>query len=82
MAMIDTLRKRASLLGFDLPYADMLPIADGSFDQGDRQHFLGMYSGLLAEQLNEVVDECFTARPRGEVFSSPFRGSVFSAEDR
>lgn len=45
---VDTARKRASLIGYGLPFRLMLPIADGSLDQGDRQHLVGLYAGILA----------------------------------
>lgn len=44
---VDTKGKRFSMLNFGQGDA-LLPIADGSFDQADRQHLLGLYSGILA----------------------------------
>lgn len=44
---IDTQEKRLSLLSFGRP-GFTLPVADGSLDTGDRQHFLGLYSGIDA----------------------------------
>lgn len=44
---VDTKAKRFSMLNFgegDI----LLPDSDGSFSQGDRQHLLGLYSGILA----------------------------------
>ena len=44
---IDTAKKRASMMNFGED-SIRLPIPSGSFDQGDRQTFLGLYSGILA----------------------------------
>ena len=44
---IDSKAKRFSMFNFGEDCA-LLPDPDGSFDQGDRQHFLGLYSGILA----------------------------------
>lgn len=46
--MIDTPAKRASLIGYGLPFRLALPIPDGTIGQGDRQHLVGLYSGILA----------------------------------
>ena len=47
---IDTREKRQSLLDWGAgPVA--VPHTTGSLDQGDRQHFLDLYSGLLAAEL-------------------------------
>lgn len=43
---IDTYSKRLSVMALGLPWRQTLPDADGSFDQGDRQHFLALYSGV------------------------------------
>lgn len=42
--MIDSKRKRFSMLDFGLN-EQLLPVADGTFDAGDRFVFLGMYYG-------------------------------------
>jgi hypothetical protein len=44
---IDSKAKRFSMLNFGEACA-LLPDPDGSFDQADRQHWLGLYSGILA----------------------------------
>ena len=45
---IDTKAKRYSMLNSILPVITVPSIvADGTIDQGDRQHLLGFYSGLL-----------------------------------
>ena len=43
---IDSPEKRRSMMSFSLPLWDSLPVADGSFDDGDRAHLLGFYSGV------------------------------------
>lgn len=48
MADFDTAAKRYSGMGMAVDEAPLLPIPSGTFDQGDRQHFLDMYSGILA----------------------------------
>jgi len=40
---VDSEGKRRSVLGMVV-----LPVADASIDQGDRQHVVGLYSGVLA----------------------------------
>lgn len=44
--MIDTETKRKSILNFS--DGDLLPVADGSFAQGDRFTLLDLYSGIAA----------------------------------
>jgi hypothetical protein len=51
---IDTAAKRASMLNFGND--DLLPVPSGTFDQGDRQTFLSLYSGLLVSGLTQVAD--------------------------
>lgn len=48
---IDTQEKRLSLIGYGLPWRITLPYPDGGLDQGDRQHLLGLYAGILASSL-------------------------------
>lgn len=48
---IDTRAKRASVMGMGSPIPVMLPFPDGTIDQGDRQHFLELYSGILVAAL-------------------------------
>lgn len=43
---VDTPEKRRSMMSLSLPLWDSLPVADGSFDDGDRAHLLGFYSGI------------------------------------
>ena len=45
---IDTRDKRSSASDASLPWRGLLPLPDGSLDQGDRQHAADMYSGILA----------------------------------
>lgn len=44
---IDTAEKKFSLMAFDEIWDEALPVPDGSLDQGDLQHTLWSYSGLL-----------------------------------
>lgn len=44
---VDTFEKRLSVLDFGRP-GWCLPVADGSFDQADRQHLLGLYADISA----------------------------------
>lgn len=45
---IDSKAKRFSILNMmGAPFHYTLPVADSSFDQADRQHFLHLYSGIL-----------------------------------
>jgi hypothetical protein len=56
--MIDTPQKRLSALARRrLPWLRRftLPIPDGTIDQGDRQHILGLYSGIAAGEPSEDV---------------------------
>lgn len=48
--VIDTTEKKLSLLNFGLPLFRTLPEADGTITQGDRQHLLGLYAGILASE--------------------------------
>lgn len=45
---VDTRAKRQSAHRVANPFARILPLADGTIDQGDRQHVAGFYSGILA----------------------------------
>lgn len=45
---IDTRDKRASVIGYGLPFG-VLPDVDATIDQGNRQHLVGLYPGILAE---------------------------------
>lgn len=45
---IDSKSKRFSMLNFGSISTDLLPNPDGTIDQGDRQHLLDLYSGVLA----------------------------------
>ena len=44
--VIDTREKRQSALNFLSVTNSILPVADGDTDTGDRQHLLGLYSGI------------------------------------
>lgn len=44
--MIDTRAKRASCLGLMLPFACVLPLADGAIGAADRLHLAHLYSGI------------------------------------
>lgn len=45
---IDTRAKRQSAHRVADPFARILPLADGTIDQADRQHHAGFYGGILA----------------------------------
>ena len=53
---IDTRAKRQSAHRVANPFARILPLADGTIDQADRQHAAGFYGGILAIT---IVDEVF-----------------------
>jgi len=44
---IDTAEKRFSIMDFRETSNITLPVPTGSFDQGDRQHLLDFYAGIL-----------------------------------
>ena len=48
---VDTRDKRASAVGILLPWHHMLPLADTTIDQGDRQQTAWSYRGILAAAL-------------------------------
>lgn len=43
---IDTRNKRASVIGYKLPWRGPLPLPDGEIDPGDRRHLVGEYRGF------------------------------------
>jgi hypothetical protein len=45
---IDTAAKRLSIMDMDESTMPGMPAPDGAITQGDRQHFLWLYSGILA----------------------------------
>ena len=45
---IDTENKRRSAVQNALPFLAVLPVADGSLNQADRQHVSWLYRGILA----------------------------------
>jgi len=47
---IDNNAKKASLLNMATPWPTMGPLLDGAFSQGEHQHLLGLYSGILAAE--------------------------------
>lgn len=51
---IDSVSKRFSIMDFG-GASWAIPIPDGTFDQGDRQHFLQSYSGILWEAVIALV---------------------------
>lgn len=48
---VDTTEKKLSLLQFGKPFVVTLPVGDGTIDQGDRQHLISLYSGILAQEV-------------------------------
>jgi hypothetical protein len=80
---VDTKAKRMSADNFCNPFDYVLPIPDGSIDQADRQHLLGLYSGIEAIVLNGpfFIDR-FTVFVPGDVRAHVFlpgdaRSTVF-----
>jgi len=55
MADLDTRSKRASSVNFFTPYALDLVLPDGTIDQGDRQHIVWDYSGVLAQVITPSI---------------------------
>ena len=45
---IDTTTKKISLFDLGCPLRRTLPVGDGSFSTGDKQHFIFLYSGIAA----------------------------------
>lgn len=69
--MIDTpSKRRSSLAKRRLPWLRRftLPIPDATVDQGDRQHLVGVYSGVLA---GEAVPEVTYSRLTGRLSIAP-----------
>lgn len=61
---LDTLEKKLSLLDWgDIGGSD-LPFPDGILDQGDNQHFLNSYSGILWQVAIPGYREIFLADSR------------------
>jgi len=51
---IDSENKRRSAMNAMFPWMfPILPVADSSMDQGDRQHVCGVYRGIAAESPSE-----------------------------
>lgn len=61
---VDTNTKKLSLINFGLPWVDTLPEPSGDLDQGDRQHLISLYSGILAFE-GEVINGPFCACAAG-----------------
>lgn len=76
---IDTTEKKLSLLNFGLPFWRTLPEGDGSIGQGDRQHLLGLYAGILAAAPPEVYPLAPTIRRPSEADGTPPRRTSESA---
>lgn len=80
---IDTASKRLSCLDYEEPWAEAMPIPDGTIDQGDRQHAIWSYSGILAT--GSVVP----VTPLGKIYTMPRRKTyvlprrkIYSAQRR
>lgn len=69
MADLDTRSKRASSVGFWKPYAMALVLPDGAIGQGDRQHSVWDYAGILASALVVIA---FTT-PDGRTYNVPYQ---------
>lgn len=63
---IDTAAKRYSALRFvaTIPLVLTLPLADGSFSSPDKQHLLGLYSGVSAAAPPDIVVASFPTHRR------------------
>jgi hypothetical protein len=61
---VDTKEKRLSFLNAYLPWWTTLPEADGTIDQDDRQHLLGLYAGILAGEAAAGMVGVEAALPR------------------
>lgn len=67
---LDSRSKRASSVGFLKPYSLDLVLPDGALDQGDRQHTVWDYSGILiTPTMMSIMDDLFKG-----MFKSMFRG--------
>lgn len=67
---IDTTEKKLSLMDFEEIAASALPLPSGSLDQGDNQHGLWSYSGLLwGAYVPPVVTDPGDATITASVFS-------------
>ena len=82
---VDTRQKRHSLIGYGLAYRLTLPVSDGALGQGDRQHLVGLYSGILATS-PPTVDlhpaSTFQARRRGTTYERDTTGTTFQSAHR
>lgn len=65
---LDSRSKRASSVNFLKPYALDLILPDGAIGQGDRQHIIWDYSGILA--IAPVV--IILTTPDDRIFSVPY----------
>jgi hypothetical protein len=81
---IDTQEKRLSLMQLGRVATITLPEPVGGIDQGDRQHFLRLYSGILAAAPVELGETgpLFTARARPRDFTARVRDREFVARLR
>lgn len=59
---INTRNKRFSLLGLAVPMMAVLPLADGTIIQADRQQFAYSYAGLLFDESNLVTLNLHTTK--------------------
>lgn len=46
---VDTRNKRMSIMNIGMPWRGRFPLADGAIGASDRQIFLYLYSGILAD---------------------------------
>ena len=75
---LDTAAKRASSLGFQLPFVKPV-IPDGALDQGDRQTIANAYAGILAEGAAALPD---APRERTIYWQAQSRTIVWEPQDR
>ena len=84
---IDTAAKRSSSLDHEEPWTWGAPLPDGVIDQGDRQHSIWSYSGILAGAPIVVVTplpSLFAAMPtnRGHFSMPENRGHLAIPDQR
>jgi len=56
---VDTRDKRASAIHIGLPWRGLLPLPDGTVDQGDRVQAGLFYRALIAEPAAPITGPCF-----------------------
>lgn len=84
MSDLDTRSKRASSVNFLKPYALALVLPDGAIGQGDRQHTIWDYAGILASPaafITGLVCVTWTALQPALTFTALQPAITFTVED-